>query len=77
MNLCGYSKLVNDTTSISPFNTSCSPALANNTTAFGALNVSGFTTSDNATLVSSLNVFGRIIIGSDIYDRSDSVFEVY
>ena len=28
-------------------------------------------------MVSSLNISGRTIIGSDIYDRGDSVFEVY
>jgi hypothetical protein len=32
---------------------------------------------NNATLLSSLNVSGRTIIGSDIYNYSDSSFEVY
>ncbi len=51
--------------------------LANSTTMYEILNVSGYSKIDNnPTLLSSLNISGRTIIGSEIYNYIDSVFEV-
>ena len=52
--------------------------LNNNTTIISSMNISGFATLNNkTTLLSSLNVSGRKIIGSNVYDYSDSLLEVH
>ena len=51
--------------------------LNNNTTIISSMNISGFATLNNkTTLLSSLNVSGRTIMGSNIYDYSDSILEI-
>jgi hypothetical protein len=77
LNVNGSSNL-NDVTLKSSLNVSGLTTLSNNTTLISSLNVSGFTTLNNSvTSLSSFNISGRTIIGSDIYNHSDSLFEVH
>ena len=39
--------------------------------------MSGFSSFNNTTMLSSLNISGRTIIGNDIYNYNDSVLELY
>ena len=76
LNVSGPSTFYSNATYISSLNVSGFTHLSNNTTVLSSLNVSGFTNlSNNTTVLLSLNVSGRTIIGSDIYNYSDSVLK--
>lgn len=78
LNVSGFTTLSNNTTISSSLNISGFTILSNTTSIFGTLNISGYTNlSNNTTLLSSLNVSGRTTIGTDIYNYSDSVVEMY
>jgi hypothetical protein len=78
LNVSGFTILNNNSTLASSLNVSGLTTLSNNTTLISSLNVSDFTTLNNSvTSLSSFNISGRTIIGSDIYNHSDSLFEVH
>ncbi len=66
-------------TFISSLNVSGITTLSRYTSVFGILNVSSTSSSifnNNETFSSSLNISGKTIIGNDIYNYSDSSFDV-
>ena len=78
LNVSGFTTLSNNTTISSSLNISGFTILSNTTSIFGTLNISGYTNlSNKTTLLSSLNVSGRTTIGTDTYNYSDSVVEMY